>query len=200
MPQIVEPIAYTSEPAPNRIRWTRAQCEAIRDAGILTGRYELIDGEIISKMGQKPLHRMAVVLLHTWLAAVFGALFVQTQAAISVGNADPNHNDPEPDAAVTAEPNTAYADRHPGPDDLLLVVEVSDTTLRFDRNTKAALNARAGIREYWIVDLIGRQIFVHRFPAPEGYAEISVYGVDEEVVALARPDAPVRVADLLPSA
>ena len=66
-------MAYTYEPAPNRVRWTRAQCDAIREAGVLNGRYELIDGEVIAKMGQNPPHRLAVVLLHAWLAAVFGA-------------------------------------------------------------------------------------------------------------------------------
>lgn len=74
MPQIVEPMLDIHEPAPNRVRWTRMQCEAIREAGILIRRYELIDGEVISKMGQKPPHRLTVVLLHTWLTTVFVAL------------------------------------------------------------------------------------------------------------------------------
>lgn len=198
MPQVVEPINYVPEPAPNRVRWTRAQCDAIRDIGILQGRYELIDGEVNSKMGQKPAHRLAVVLLNAWLTAVFGALFIQAQATIDVGDADPDHNEPEPDATVTAEPNTAYADRHPGPADILLVVEVSDTTLRFDRSTKAALYARAGIPEYWIVNITGRQILVHRQPAEAGYSEITAYGSDERIATFARPDDFVQVADLLP--
>lgn len=200
MPQIIEPTPYTQEPAPNRVRWTRAQCDAIYEAGVLNGRYELIDGEVISKMGQKPPHRQAVVLLYAWLTAIFGALFVQTQATIDVGNADPDHNEPEPDAAVTAKPTTAYSDRNPGPADLVLVAEVSDTTLRFDRTTKAALYARAGIREYWIVDIGGRQVFVHRQPTAEGYSEITAYGSEEKVATLARPNDAVRVTDLLPPA
>jgi Uma2 family endonuclease len=200
MPQVVAPIPFAPEPAPNRIRWTRAQCDAIRAAGVLNERYELIDGEVLSKMGQKPPHRLAVVLLRTWLTAVFCAFFVQTQAPIDVGDTDPDHNEPEPDAAVTVAPTTTYADRHPGPADLVLVVEVSDTTLRFDRTTKAALYAHAGIREYWVVDLAGRQIFVHRRPATEGYAEITAYGPDESVATLARPDDSVRVSGLLPPA
>jgi Uma2 family endonuclease len=201
MPQIAEPLRGSPEPPPNRVRWTRAQCDAIRDAGVLTGRYELIDGEIISKMGQKPPHRLVVVLLHAWLTGLFGALFVQVQASIDLGgmeDADPTHNEPEPDVAVTAEANTAYLDRHPGPEDLLLVVEVSDTTLRFDRSNKALLYARAGIREYWVVDVKGRQLFVHRQPAVEGFREISLYGPAERVAPLARLDGLTLVADLLP--
>ncbi|HLV81635.1 MAG TPA: Uma2 family endonuclease, partial [Chthonomonadaceae bacterium] len=138
-------------------------------------------------MGQKPPHRLTVVLLHAWLTAVFGALFVQTQATIDIGDADPDHNEPEPDAAVTVEPNTAYSARNPGPKDLVLVVEVSDTTLRFDRTTKAALYARAGIREYWIVNIVDRQALVHRQPSAEGYQEISAYAPDERITTLARP-------------
>lgn len=141
---------------------------------------------------------MAVVLLNAWLTAVFGSLFVQTQATINIGDADPDHNEPEPDAAVTVEPNTAYADRHPGPADILLVAEVSDTTLRFDRTTKARLYARAGIREYWIVNLIGRQVLVHRQPSPDGYANITAYGPDEMIATLTQPNIAVRVLDLLP--
>lgn len=186
------------ETAPNRIRWTRQQCEAIQDAGILTGRYELIDGEILSKMGQKPPHRVALVLLHTWLAAVFGSLFVQIQSTIDLSTVSPDYDEPEPDAAVTAQPVTAYTERHPAPADLLLVVEVSDTTLRFDRTTKAALYARAGIREYWVVDIFGRQVFVHRQPTSDGYGEVTAYGAEESAATLARPESPVRVSDLLP--
>jgi Uma2 family endonuclease len=198
MPQIVEPISNVAEPTPNRVRWNRAQCEAIRDVGILDGRYELVEGEVISKMGQKPPHRLAVVLLNAWLTAVFGALFVQTQATIDVSDADPDHNEPEPDAAVTAEPTTAYADRHPGPADIVFVAEVSDMTLRFDRSKKAALYARAGIREYWIVNIIGRQVLMHRKPTQEGYAEVTAYGPDETIATLIEPDGAVKVIDLLP--
>jgi Uma2 family endonuclease len=198
MPQVVDPMPHKEEPTPNRVLWTRTQCASIQEAGVLSGRYELIAGEVISKMGQKPPHRITVVLLHAWLSVVFGTLFVQSQATIDVGDADPDHNEPEPDAAVTIEPNTTYIDRHPAPADLLLVAEVSDTTLRFDRTTKAALYARAGIGEYWIVDIMGRQLFVHRQPTTEGYTRIIAYGPDEQVATLARPDQLVRVADLLP--
>ena len=123
---------------------------------------------------------------------------MQTQATIDGGEADPVHNEPEPDAAVTTAPNTAYLDRHPGPVDLELVAEISDTTLRFDRTTKAALYALAGIREYWIVDIVGRQVYVHRQPGSTGYAEITAFGTDEQIATLARPDESVLVSELLP--
>jgi Uma2 family endonuclease len=200
MPEIVEPVPATGEPAPGRIRWTRRQCDAIRDAGVLTGRYELIDGEIISKMGQNPPHSVGSLLLREALTAIFGGLYVRVQTTIDVAEADPDHNEPEPDAAVTSQPGMAYAARHPGPADLLLVAEVSDTTLRFDRGAKALLYARAGIREYWALDVTGRALFVHRGPTPEGYADIARYGAGEVVSPLAKPGAQIRVAELLPPA
>jgi Uma2 family endonuclease len=199
MPQIVDSVPTTPyESTPKRIRWTRRQAEAMREAGILTGQYELIDGEIISKMGQNPPQRVSVVLLRECLVAIFGGLHVQVQATIEVGDADPDHNEPEPDAAVTAQPQTAYPDRHPASEDLLLVAEVSDTTVRFDRGKKAALYARAGIREYWVLDVPARKLFVHREPFPDGYREIVQYAAEESVAPLARPEAAVLVADLLP--
>ncbi len=198
MPQIAPQMPEAPEMTPNRVRWTVSQCQAIEEAGILMGRYELIDGEILSKMSQKPPHRIAVILLRNWLIAVFGALFVQSQASISVGDADPDHNEPEPDAAVTVAPNTDYTQGHPGPADLSLVAEVSDTTLRSDRAAKAALYARAGIVEYWLLDIVNRQMLVHRNPGAGGYGEVVVYAADETAATLARPDASVRVADLLP--
>lgn len=197
MPRTVEPVRGGPEPTPNRIRWTRAQCDAIREAGVLTGRCELVHGEIISKMGQKPPHAVVIGLLFQWLVAVFRAQFVRVQATIDVGRADPDHNEPEPDVAVTRLPVNDYFARHPGPEDLPFVAEVSDSTLRFDRLTKAALYALAGIQECWVLDLNGRRLLVHRQPAADGYLEITAFGPDESVSTLARPQAFVRVGDLL---
>lgn len=200
MPIAVEPMPCGHEPGPIRKHWTRDQCSTMRDLGFLDERYELIEGEVFLKMGQKPLHRITVLLLQTWLNSLFGDLRVQGQLPIDVGGADAERNEPEPDVAVTSEPTTAYRDRHPGPDDLLLVAEVSDTTLRFDRSTKSALYARVGIREYWVVDIVGRQIVAHRRPTAEGYTEIVAYRTDESIATLACPDAEVRVSELLPPA
>lgn len=198
MPHVAPPVPETPELFPMRVRWTQSQCRAMLDAGILKGRYELIDGEIISKMSQNPPHACAIRLLIAWLNNLFDALHVQCQLPISVGDADPNHNAPEPDGAVTLGTAADFAARHPGPADLLLVVEVSDSTLRSDRVAKALLYAHAGIREYWILDLADRRLLVHRQPTPNGYADVTVYSENEEAAALARQDAPVRVADLLP--
>ena len=136
--------------------------------------------------------------LLAWLTGLFGAEYTRIQATIDLSDTSPDYDEPEPDAAVTAEPYTHFAQRHPRPEDLLLLIEVSDTTLRFDLDAKANLYALADIREYWTIDIVGRRLIVHRQPSPEGYREIMVYNSDESAAPLARPKRPIRVADLLP--
>lgn len=182
-----------SELLPQRIRWTVAQCEEMEKAGLLPERYELIEGDIYKKMSANPPHCIALILLAVWLEQVFGRLFVKTQGPIRLLD-----NKPEPDVSVMREPVTAYVKQHPGPEDLLLVAEISDATLHFDLNEKAAVYARAGIEEYWVVDFIGRRFLVHRQPFGEGYGEVIIYDESESLSLLARPNSQVRVADLLP--
>lgn len=198
MPQVIDPIVYGPEPAPNPVRWKRQQCRSMVEQGILTGRYELIEGEILSKMGQKRAHALVIIRLTAWLVALFGADFVQFQLPIALLGPDNETSEPEPDAAVFSRPATDFLEETPDAGNVLLVIEVSDTTLGFDRNTKATLYARAGIPEYWVIDIAGRQVFVHRQPASIGYTEIIAYHAGEQVAPLARPDAPVGVSDILP--
>jgi Uma2 family endonuclease len=186
------------EPAPNRIRITRAMCDNLIKNDLLTGRYELIDGEVISKVGQNPPHAFVINRLMAWVAAVFGVDFMRVQVTMEVAAEDNEINRPEPDVVVTAQPATAYLDQHPGPADVLLVVEVSDTTLRFDLRNKILLYARAGIAEYWVADIVGRRFIVHRQPEGERYTEVLEYGAEDMISPLSRPEASVRVADLLP--
>ena len=192
-------IAPENEIFPHRKRWTRNEYQELMDGGKLAGRWELIDGEILSKMGQKPLHRITLKLILHWLTLLFGDLYIQTEDPILIPGEDGDTNEPEPDIAVTLAPTTAYRDRHPLPEDLLLVVEVSDTTLRFDLSAKALLYARSGIEEYWVIDVVNRRLHMHRMPTPLGYAEVSIHLEEAEVALLKRPETAVRVSALLPS-
>jgi hypothetical protein len=99
---------------------------------------------------------------------------------------------------VTAEPRTAYSARHPGPEDLILVVEISDTSIRTDLVIKARLYAREQIPEFWTLDVNARQLYIHREPANGVYNTITIHGENENVTVGARPGAPIAVADLLP--
>jgi Uma2 family endonuclease len=184
---------------PHRKRWTREECRHLRAAGFLPGRYELIDGEIIEKMLKNPPHRIALMLLAAWLESLFGRFFVQTQDPIVLPVPDNNSTEPEPDVAVTRAPTMTYQNDHPRPEDLLLVGEVSDTTLGYDLRNKAVLYAAAGIPDYWVLDVTGRRLYVHRRPASDGYREVRIYSETEEVSPLARPETSVLVASLLPN-
>ena len=101
---------------------------------------------------------------------------------------------------VTLHPFTHYAASHPTPSDVRLLIEVSDSTLRMDRGKKANVYARAGIADYWIVDLNHRCVIVHRQPTGEGYQEVVAYNESEEVALLACPEVPIAVSQLLPPA
>ncbi len=186
--------------APNRIPITRAFCKLLEENGLLTERYELIDGEIFSKMGQNRTHANAVMLFTLLLMRLFGDEFVQCQLPIDTGSADFDTNAPEPDIVALSRPVSTFTASDPAPADVLLLVEVSDSTLRFDMSSKALLYARAGVAEYWVADVAGRRLIAHRNPAPSGYGEVTEYGVEDTVTIAARPDAIVRVADLFPPA
>ena len=132
------------------------------------------------------------------LAAIFGLDWLQNQAQIGIGERD-EWNDPEPDVAVLLGGVFAYLDREPNPaTEVLLLVEAANTSLKGDTTVKAAIYARHGLREYWVVAIGNRELIVHRAPTAEGYADVRTYAIGESVAPLARPDALIAVADLLP--
>lgn len=142
VPQIPPP------PVPPRKRWTREQCAPLEASGLFEQeKLELVDGELISKMGKSGPHVKALTWMLIWLQQTFDARFVNAQAPIDVSPADNASNEPEPDLIVLKR-DFATFDSNPQPQDLSLVVEIGDSTLKFDLTVKAALYARAGILEY----------------------------------------------------
>ena len=198
MPITVPPPPGVPPLPPNRVLWTREQCRSMQEAGILVGRYELVQGEILSKMGQKPAHAHVIRMLTAWLIRVFGAAYVQTQLPIDIVGEEEEHNEPEPDCAVLARPAQEFAEHHPIPEDLRIVLEVSDTSLASDISMKGNVYGRAGIPEYWIVDITGRRLLVFRNPGPTGYSSIVAYAESESAAPLASPGTPITVSVLLP--
>jgi len=188
MPTIVTEIPRPSPAEPPRKRWTRPECVALETSGIWAQQHlELIEGELLSKMGKKRPHTNVMVIMHAWLLRVFGEQYVNQEAPIDVAPEDNPTNEPEPDLIVLTKPSREFKD-NPQPSDLRLVVEISDSTLGFDLTTKARLYARARIVEYWVVDIPGRRIIVHRDP-PEGqYRSVIAYAEQESVKPLASPD------------
>jgi Uma2 family endonuclease len=183
-------------------RWTRDEYDRMIDAGVLTpeDRVELIDGEIVTLTPQKSRHATAVSLAENALRQAFGALgHVRTQLPLAL---DPT-SEPEPDVAVVTGSPRDYRDAHPST--ALLIVEVADTSLVFDRTTKASLYARVGIADYWLLNLVDEVIEVHRNPqrstdTPPAwrYEAVERYGRRERLAPLARPDHFIGVEEVLP--
>jgi len=191
MPTIVTDLPALSDPP--RKRWTRAEYDDLPTEFLNGQRLELVEGELINKMGKKPPHRNSGALLLKWLFNIFGADFVLQEASIDVAPEDNPASEPEPDLIVLKKDLSYYKSRNPQPGDLRLVIEVADTTLSFDLRTKAALYARAGIVEYWVLDVGGHRMLVHRDPQGGRYTSVVAYGFEESVAPLAAPNSPFHI-------
>ncbi len=197
------PVTLPAEPVapavslPRRKRWTRRECEIAEKAGVFEGqRYELIEGELIDKMGALPPHSWLLTLLADWLMGTFGASRVRNQMPIDVRPEDNPTSWPQPDLCLVAEASKEYRHRDPIPAEIRLLIEVADSSFSFDMSVKADLYARAGIAEYWVADVSRNRIIVHRVPAGGHYQSVAAYEAQEEIAPLAAPDARFRLAGL----
>jgi Uma2 family endonuclease len=168
-----------------------------RSGILLDQRLELIDGELINKMGKNRPHVIHLNRLAAWLRRQFGEEFVNQAAPTDVAPEDNPTNEPEPDIIVLRRPESEIRRGNPQPQDVALAVEVSDSTLAFDRSAKARLYARAGIAEYWVLDINGRRMLVHRDPQGGAYQSVVAYGETEKISPLAAPSAELLVGEVL---
>jgi Uma2 family endonuclease len=181
-----------------RFRWTAKDYEKLADVDVFWNRrVQLINGEIIEMSPQNSPHSDCVENLDETLRDAFGRAYrVRSQLPLDLGPS----SQPEPDAVVLLRrPKGAH------PKEAVLVVEVSATTLAFDRRIKSDLYAAARIPEYWICNIPDRQIEVHRRPELDPkrpgkfhYAEVTIVPADGFISPLAKPEARIAVADLLP--
>jgi Uma2 family endonuclease len=194
-------MASTLEPGEKRRRWRRVEYDRLVDLGMFAGeRLELLDGALVVREPQGSPHAAIVTHIGQVLAAAFGpGWHPRLHAPLALDD----DSEPEPDVAMVAGGPRDYIGAHPST--AALVVEVADSSLRLDRRLKAGLYARAGLREYWIVNLAEVLLEVHRDPepaaqAPSGWAYRSIrsLGPPAMVSPLAAPGASIRVADLLP--
>ncbi len=171
-----------SRPADELYRRHRYSVEdyyRMAEAGIIKpdDRLELIEGEIIEMVPIGSRHAAVVTQLqHAFEQAMESLAVVRVQNPIRLSDL----SEPEPDIAVLRWRDDFYAGAHPGPADILLLIEVADSTLRYDREIKLPLYARHGIGEGWLVDLENRKMLRFTRPAESGYA-------DERAVDLSRP-------------
>ena len=199
MPAVAQRPLNLSQPP--RARWTVDQFHEACDRGLFEGRNViLVDGEILEMPPPNPPHNSGVELTRLILQAIFGPThWARTQMALDLGL----DIDPVPDVAVVVGTPKTVTDQ---PSTALLVVEVSDSTLAYDRGLKSNLYAQGGIADYWVLDLNGRKLWVHRDPradtsSPRGfrYSTVHSYGESDFVAPLAVPTATVAVTDLLPN-
>jgi hypothetical protein len=153
-----------------RRKFDVAEYYRLAEAGILheDDRVELIEGEIVAMVPIGSDHSGTVNGLNYALMRAAGdraMVTVQNPLRLS------DHSEPQPDFMLLKPRADFYRGRHPLPEDVLLLVEVSNSSLRYDREVKLPLYARHGIPEVWIVDVAARAVEVHRRPAGEGYAE-----------------------------
>jgi Uma2 family endonuclease len=151
----------------------------------------LIDGVIMEQGPMNPPHAITLGLVEEAIRMAFGSgWWLRQQLPLILGQ----DTDPEPDVAVVPGRPRDYAG-HPTTADL--VVEVSDSSLNFDTNEKRLLYARAGIRDYWVVDINARQLLVYRDPQAGDYSTQQVLGPTDTVTPIAAPTSMVRISDLL---
>jgi Uma2 family endonuclease len=188
-----------ADPHTHALRWTREAFLCLAQSQILDGeQYELLEGEILRKM-KNPPHILAFTLTFQWLSSVFGMLYCQAEGPIIPSNLDEEMSLPEPDIAVLTR--TLNSER-PTPSEVRLVVEIADSTLSRDLGQKATLYARAGIPEYWVVDISNRRVHVHLSPSIDlgEWQGVQIYEETETVFLVAQPQSFIIVRDLLPTA
>jgi Uma2 family endonuclease len=171
---------------PRRHRLSVADYYRMAEVGILDpeARVELIDGEIIDMAPPGSPHAATVHYLTVVLVrAVDGRATVLVQNPVRLSE----YSEPQPDLALRRRREDFYREHHPRADDVLLIVEVAASSLRFDRKKKAPLYARHGIPEMWLVDLGGRRLVRYRAPQHGAYTRVDEpdLGLALEVPALA---------------
>lgn len=143
-------------------RFTIEQYHHMIDAGVFANdeRFELLDGWVVHKMTRNPPHDYALIQLQGSLLEILGRNWtIRQQSGVTIGQSEP-----EPDFCITLGPSVRYRDHHPGIEEIRIVVEVSDSSLRLDRGPKLRVYADAGIPTYWIVNIPQKQIEVYTDP------------------------------------
>jgi hypothetical protein len=199
---------------PPKILWNKEQYYRLSDLGFFNGkRVELLEGEIYVKYTYKEfdegeyemsamssLHFSGVNIVAEVLREVFKEkYFVSVQCPIDMGE----NSEPEPDISIIE--GKARDFKEAIPKTASLIVEVSDSSLLYDRGKKVSLYARANIQDYWILNLKDRRLEVYRRPMQNeaafygfSFGEIHIYKENDEVSPIAAPDVKIKVADLLP--
>ena len=167
------------------------------EAGIFDddGQVELFEGRIYKLSPKNPMHSATVRSAARGLEKAVGDKgIIRQQEPVRFDD----YSEPEPDVALVKPRADEYSKAHPTPEDCLLLIEVSLTTLKYDRNEKSAAYAAAGVPQYLILNLTTRELEDHREPSPEGYRYKHLLRIDEFFNLVAFPEMQITVSDLLP--
>ena len=188
---------------PTRLRkWTRAEYERLIEIGVFRSGepVELLGGELMVSEPQGSAHYTAIGLVEDALRDALGpGWLVRSQGPIALMD----DSEPEPDVAVTRGARRDYSREHPARP--ALVVEVAESSLSLDREHKGSLYARAGVADYWILNLVERVLEIYREPIQDPttrfgwrYASLEILAAGASAAALAAPAARIPVSDVLP--
>lgn len=180
----------------NRNTFTVWDYHQLVEAGHFTraDRIELIDGELTMMQPVTPAHSSCTMSITNRLVTKLptGA-WLQINEPITI----PDHSEPQPDAAVVREREDGYRKAHPLPEDVLLIIEVADTSVEFDMKVKALLYAKAGIPEYWVVDVKAGCLHVFTGASVEGYQNCQMLGAEDSVICQSVPGLEITAKQLL---
>jgi len=190
--------AESIEPAaPHRLKFSVDDYYQMAEAGILSedSRVELIDGDIIVMSPVGSPHAGVLKCLNRLFNQRIGdRALLGIQDPIQLGD----HDEPEPDLTLLRPREDDYKSSHPGPNDVLLIIEVMDSSARYDRTIKLGLYARFGLPEVWLIDLNQGHVEIYRKPDQGRYTEILIRKAGETIAPLALPDIELAVEAILP--
>jgi Uma2 family endonuclease len=180
-------------------RFSAEEYHRLGEIGVLGARerVELLDGFLIDMPPIGYRHEyVSSTLANLIVRAVGAGEIIRTNSPISLST----NSEPQPDVIVLQAPPTRYRDRLPGPADVLLLIEVADSSRAYDRGPKAQVYADAGIEELWIVDLVAAELLVLREPRAEGYASTVVLRRGDRISPTRLPSVVVEVSAFLDAA
>lgn len=177
--------------------WTVEEYHRMAEAGIFGAdeRVELLEGNIIWMSAKGTAHGSAVGRTNKLLQnRLENRAWISIQDPVKLNE----RSELEPDVAVVKVDPLDYADHHPTPSEVYLIIEVADSSLKLDCETKAKAYSKAGITDYWVLDVVSRQLYVFREPTQEGYQSRVILSEDRIISPLEFPDLQIAVLDMLP--
>ena len=177
----------------NTYKWSIEEWHELIDSGIVADKpVELLNGEIIEMSPEGISHSYTNDSVADYLREkLTGFAKIRESHPVTLDNSEP-----EPDIAIVHLPETIYRSHHPYPQDIYCLIEVSSQTLKKDLEEKSIIYARNSIPEYWVIDLVNKQLIVHIQPKGDRYAQIQTYTTGI-VKPLSFPDIDIALAQLL---